>query len=153
MLWESFLVGRAVPDKPLRDACGGALGIAPQRVRIVERIEDAPPPGDPQVGLVIERTPAKGQFPLDVTLYVTEPSRHDSLRDATRSRELLVAICRRLCADCLISDDSPDPYTMLLVRPDGGIHRVELDPERLDADEEYVVAGVVSVAPSRASAS
>ena len=38
---------------------------------------------------------------------------------------------------CLLSDDSPDPYSMILIGATGEVVRVNIDVELLDAKGEY----------------
>lgn len=49
-------------------------------------------------------------------------------------------LCAALRTTALISDDSLDPYTMLLLGQGTEIHRVALDTESLDLREEYRLA-------------
>ena len=148
MLWESLLVGRLMSDEDLRHACAAALGIDRQRVWVQDRIEDAPPPGAAQIGLVVERYSARGEFPLALTLYVSEPALQPAIGDAGQSFALLLRICRSLAADCLISDDSSDPYAMLRMRATGDVEFVEIDPDLLDDSDAFVAASVLSPAPA-----
>ena len=145
MLWEQVLLAAALPDVALIDACTQALPIAPDRVIVVPDIADAPPPGPTTPLLIIERRPVAGQFPLGVTLYVEIPEAQDALRDREASRDLLISLCRRLGVDCLIADDDPDPYSMLLVRPDGQVIRVDLDGAQLDEHDAYVLSDAAPV--------
>ena len=43
-------------------------------------------------------------------------------------------------AKCLMTDDSPDPYSMMLVLATGEVARVSLNMERLDDKGEYHIS-------------
>lgn len=54
--------------------------------------------------------------------------------------ELIIKqFCCILHCKCLISDDSVNPFTMLLVQESEDIQPVSLDPERLEGNEEYIM--------------
>lgn len=52
---------------------------------------------------------------------------------------IIKQFCCILHCKCLISDDSVNPFTMLLVQESKDIQPVALDPQRLDGNEEYII--------------
>lgn len=64
------------------------------------------------------------------------------IRDETlkcNDQKLAQAISAILNMACLISDDDIDPFTMIMVLPDGTFKNVNLNPDDLDEDRYVVV--------------
>lgn len=141
MLWQDLLLGRQVSDVALGTALATALAIPEPRVRIVDAIGDGPRPAHGTTGLLVERTPLRGEFPLHLSLYVTDASVAKYLQQPAASLATVVRLCELLHAPCLVSDDSLDPASWLRVMPSGLVEQILLEPERLDRDE-YVVASI-----------
>lgn len=82
-----------------------------------------------------ELVPTRGDFRTLVKLHVAP-----QFTDRDR-----VGFARRLCAavhsPVLIPDDSPSPYSWVLVGLDGDVRAVDLDADSMDDREEYVLAG------------
>src|SRR5699024_3280692 len=70
-----------------------------------------------------------GDFPVSVALFV----RGDT------PTGLVGAVSRALGLRALVTDESPNPFTWLLVHPDGRHEPVTVDPEALDHGEFRIV--------------
>lgn len=133
MLWEEILIDREPADEELRSALAGLFGVARGEVLVVGSVAAQEVPAG--VRVLGERGAAGGDFPARLSVYVL-----DAALEATERAAFVGEFCRRLGCSCLVSDDSPNPYAMTRVGPDGARARVYLDVERLDDREEYVVA-------------
>jgi hypothetical protein len=122
-----FLLARTVGDAELRAALAEVLGEPAVAVAgsLLDTPQDAP--------VAAETNAAAGDFPTQVALYAKD-GREFGL-------EQLRGLARRLDTDALTPDDSPDPYTMLRVTPDGAVEPVALDPVSLDERDEYRLTG------------
>ena len=133
MFWEDLLVDRHPTDDEIGTALAAAFAIPREDVAVVDGpIEDAV---DANARILGERFVMAGDFPTRLSVYV---------RDATLERFDRMATVRRLCAEldakCLVSDESVNPYTMILLTASGTEQAVALDPERVDDHDEYVLA-------------
>ncbi len=132
MLWEELLIDREPGDEELAAALAELFGLARGGVVVRESDARAEDPGGARV--VCERLAGGGDFPVRFSVYVL-----DEGLEGTQSLPLVERLCRRLGCSCLISDDSPNPYSMLHVRADGTTRRVYLDTARLDEHDEFVI--------------
>lgn len=121
---------RAFADAALRDALARAFGVAPGAVTLVEDLADFPTGA--VTGVICEvfqaeptAEPAPGAFPTRLHLYPQDVDLGSDRRAAT-------AFAAATGATCLISDDSPAPYTWIRIGPGGAAERVALDADRLD---------------------
>jgi hypothetical protein len=138
MLWEEILLSRSVDDAELLQALSAALGVPRDSVLVVATMADAPPPGKHTRCVVVERTPTRGDFVLQLSIYVFDQALLDRLGHADQALAAVRQICAVLECDGLISDDSLSPTTWLRIRSSGSMDTISLDGERLD-DDEYVL--------------
>jgi hypothetical protein len=131
--FTELLVQRPLTTEELVAACTSLLAIPVAQIGVTSDI--ASHRVDPAVRLICEVTPVRGDFAVRLGLY---PQDAGLLRAATLSFSAQLA--QRLGCACLASDASPNPYTWLLIRPDGQLEPVALDAFRLDQGE-YVLAG------------
>jgi hypothetical protein len=132
LYWEDLLIDRELTAEEQAATLADLFGVGRADVLVFE--SGATPEGASAARVLCERGAVGGDFPARLSVYVDD----DVPKDA-ESRPLVEQFCRRLNCSCLISDDSPNPYSMLLVRPDGATQRVYLDTERLDEHDEYVI--------------
>jgi hypothetical protein len=130
MMWQDVLLERAPDDSELRAALAEGFSIDESDVAVVHSIEDIPA-GYP---VVAEVRDTEGDFKSAMSIYAT-----DALKDA-KPVHVVQHLCAVLQTIALISDESLDPYTMLLVGRGAEIRRVALDAESLDLREEYRLA-------------
>lgn len=133
MLWQELLVDRELTAEKTAAAFADLFGVARAEVAVVESV--AALEAAEGVKVLCERGTAGGDFPARLSVYVRDPA-----LEGVEGRPLVERFSRRLGCSCLMSDDSPNPYSMLLVRPDGETRRVYLDTARLDERDEYVVS-------------
>lgn len=120
-----FLLARAVPLSELHAALSSAFDDPEATVDVAYSIEDT----SGEAAIVGDVTETRGDFKTLVALYTAE-DRHVGVDEIAR-------VARALQTDAVISDDSHNPYTMLLIRPDGSVHPVAFDPVSLDERDEY----------------
>jgi hypothetical protein len=130
MMWQDVLLEQSFDDSELRAALVKAFAISQGDVAIVHSIEDIPA----DCPVVAQVRDAGGDFKSAISIYTTP-----ALGSASPVH-VVQQICAALRTTALISDDSLNPYTMLLVGQGTEIHRVELDGESLDLREEYRLA-------------
>lgn len=139
MIWENVFVDRHLTAGEAAATLAKAFAVPVADVLVVPDVIAADV--RPNARILVELAPARGDFPVLLTIYLRDPNLAARDRAATVGR-----LCEALGAACLVSDDSVNPFTMLLVRSATDRQLVGLDPDRLDADE-YVVAR--TVAPDR----
>jgi hypothetical protein len=130
MMWQDVLLQRAVGDSELRSALAQAFSIPDGAVAVVHSIEEIPA-GHP---VIAEVRDAQGDFEMALSIYTSAGM------ESANPVQVIQQLCAALRTTALISDDSLDPYTMLLLGEGAEIHRVELDTESLDRREEYRLA-------------
>lgn len=129
MNWHDILLEQCFDDITLQRALAQAFDVPSRSVIIVDSIENAPG----GVCVVAEKTRTKGDFRCLLSLYV-EPTL--APKDPV---EVTHRLCSNLGIQALISDQSPNPYSMILVNKTIGARPVALDAESLDVREEYRV--------------
>jgi hypothetical protein len=127
MIWIDFLLMTRVTADELRAALTRCLNVSEASVAVVSEMGDAPP----SVAIVAELSPSKGDFALHISLYVTKAIL------ATNPIPFLLELSRDLNTSILTSDDSADPYSMLLVTAEGAPATVSLDVQSIDERDEY----------------
>ncbi len=119
-----FLLSGPVEPGALRAAVADALSLPDTSVEIIGdigEITDAP--------VTAQLDDLDGDFPVSVALFV---------RGETPA-ELVGSVSRALGLRALVTDESPNPFTWLLVHPDGRVEPVTVDPAALDLGEFRIV--------------
>ena len=119
-----FLLSGPVEPGALRAAVADALSLPDTSVEIIGdigEITDAP--------VTAQVDELDGDFPVSVALFV---------RGETPA-ELVGSVSHALGLRALVTDESPNPFTWLLVHPDGRIEPVAVDPAALDLGEFRIV--------------
>ncbi|MDQ3366729.1 MAG: hypothetical protein M3680_14990 [Myxococcota bacterium] len=125
-MWDELRVERAVSNDDLASAVARACGIDRERITVTD--DGATAIG----GLVVERRPALGDFALRLAFYGAPPADRIAFHSA---------LAHELACKVLVDDGDVDPYTALLVTPDGSAVRVNLDVGQRDRDA-LVIAGL-----------
>ena len=115
-----FLLSGPVEPGELRAALADALSLPQTSVEIIgdiREITDAP--------VTAQLEELDGDFPVSVALYVRGETPAD----------LVGSVSRALRLRALVTDQSPSPFTWLLVHPDGRVEPVSVDPEALEHGE------------------
>jgi hypothetical protein len=131
-MWEALL-DRALSERENLEAVTALLPVAASEVQVVSDL------GIGEVGagirLLCERRIQRGEFLCRLSLYL-----RDRRLRAFHEREFFQGLAGMLQCRCLVSDSSPSPHSMLLLRGPGRTSQVWLDPDRLEQDE-YVLIG------------
>ena len=120
-----FLLSGPVDPGALCAALADALSLSPTSVQIIGdigEITDAP--------ATAQLDDLDGDFPVSVALFVRGETPAD----------LVTSVSRALGLRALVTDESPNPFTWLLVHPDGRSEPVTVDPEALAYGEFRIAA-------------
>jgi hypothetical protein len=129
-MWEA-LIDRELSDEEIVGAVTALLPVAAAEVLVVADVTESM--AGAGIRVVCERRSQRGEFPFRLTLY----PRDEALR-GQHERQLFQGLNATLRCACLVSDGSPSPHSMLLLRGPGRASQVWLDPDLLDQDE-YVI--------------
>jgi hypothetical protein len=127
MIWQDIALEEQCDQGTLKPALAAAFDVSPDDVSVLDSIEKAV--SGPSV--IAEMTPIKGDFRCLLSLYVAE-----ALADKDPV-EVTGRLCSILNVSALISDESANPYSMILVNEEAESRPVNLDVESLDQHEEY----------------
>lgn len=132
MFWNDLLVDRNLSNYELVTAISQIFNVLSAEVLVVDDIAEAEVSED--VRLLCERTPVQGDFSMKVFIYL-----YDSELKQLDSVSTVKQLCTMLHCKCLMSDDSINPYSMLLLQESENTQTAFLDPEKLDEYEEYIM--------------
>ncbi|MEE4541102.1 hypothetical protein V2S66_03850 [Streptomyces sp. V4-01] len=135
MFLEEILADKPTSSQELASWAARGFGI-PDSAVVVESEDDRGGALGDDIELLVETGELAGDFPAHLSFFAR------SARTEAAERDVLVAdFARRFQAHLLVSDDSPDPYRMTLVKPDGSRELVRLNVEALDSEDAYVIDG------------
>jgi hypothetical protein len=138
MLWTELELDRVIPDERLREAWAEVFGFGQNRVAIIDDFTDETARGE-RISLVAERRRQPGDFPLHLTIVLRTEGLAARVAAPQDSLAAVRALCRSLECHALLSDDGPNPYRWILVRPDAPETVVRVDPDRLDESGAFVL--------------
>ena len=147
MVWQDFLFDRWIEGPSLGQALTIAFQVEPNRVLVVDEI--TPTLDVEGVALLAERTRRRGDFPLQLSVYVRDESVWQRVHPFGETVRLVKQLSRLLGSSCLLSGDVDEPDSDILVRPSGEMLSVTLDEDRLD-HEEFVVRAAEPFEPAPA---
>jgi hypothetical protein len=130
VIWEA-LVDRALSDDEIVGSVTTLLPVAADEVLVVADVTEATVAAG--IRVLCERHFHRGEFPFRLTLYL-----RDELLRSHQERQVFQGLSGALRCACLVSDGSPSPHSMLLMRGPGRTSQVWLDPDLLD-DGEHVL--------------
>ncbi|HLO47220.1 MAG TPA: hypothetical protein VK211_02200 [Kamptonema sp.] len=132
MLWQEILIDRPLTSEAITFAISELFSLPANAIAIVEDI--ATSDSDEHTQIICEKQQIKGEFVEKISLYLLSANLADKmdLKDIEK-------LCRSLHCKCLISDDSLNPFAMILVEESGKNQIIFLDVERLENDEEYII--------------
>jgi hypothetical protein len=140
MYWEDVLVDRPMAVDEISSWLSDVFGIA--RKDIVVAPSEAQAPLPPETAVLAEFSAAQGEFPFHLQVFL---KREDlATRDSTAALEKL---SRDHGVRILMSDDTANPYRMLLLRPGGEKAVVHLDADALDDQDSYIVSELEDQGP------
>ena len=149
MVWQDLLLDRWLDGPMLMRALATAFRLSPEQVRVVDEIAPTLPVNG--VALLAERTRRRGDFPLQLSVYVRNDDLWQRVQSFSETVRLVQDFCQLVDGACLIAGGVDEPDLDLLVRPNGEILRVTLDDDLLDHDE-FVVRSAQPFQPASASA-
>lgn len=128
MIWQDLLLEQKISWPLLRTALANALAARAELVSVVSSVEN----DTSNSPIVAEVGEAQGQFRMRLSLY---------LRDypVPPMSEAMSKLASLLDTRILVSDDSPNPYSMILIAAGCAPRKVALDVDRLDQHEEYCI--------------
>ena len=130
MIWRDIVLQHPLKDREIVTGLAAAFGIGSDDVLVHRGTDDFPDPLDAKVVCIaVDRTEGF-RIVLSLYTYFDPPREVDPVavvRDFARATQ----------TECLLPDDSPDPYTMIQVFPSGEVARVKLDVDRMDDRGEY----------------
>ncbi|HEX8597162.1 MAG TPA: hypothetical protein VF952_01435 [Chloroflexia bacterium] len=132
MILDDVLVDRNLSDDEVMTALSEVLLVTASNVLVLDDIMERK--ADEHVKVLCVRTRVKGDFPIMLSIYLRDPALEHVDREVVLSK-----FCSILGCTCLISDDSSNPYSGLLIVGSEPPRPVFLDADRLDADEEEYV--------------
>jgi hypothetical protein len=137
MSWPDLIIDRSVTDNELAVAIAKVLGIPRYAILVGNEMPEGAL--DEQIQLVCTTSRAGGEFRTAIALYPQSAYLIEGF-SARKVIQVIEELCAALHSKCLISDDSPNPYGMVLIEGPGVARRVFLDADKLDQDvPEYFV--------------
>jgi hypothetical protein len=136
MLWQDVLFDRPADSHALVPALAEAFGVEPSGVRVVDEI--TPELDTTGVAVLAERTPRRGHFPVQLSIYLRGPALAQRMTSFPATVQAAKRLAGLLQSGCLIAGDADNPEADFLIQPNGELLRVTLDDDAL-ANDEYVV--------------
>lgn len=140
MVWEELLLDRRVADSTLIDALATTFAVPAGSVRVIDSVLTVKGRLGDEIRLLVERRLTRGDFPLQVRVYIRDAELEQHVRPPDVSAALVQRFCGLAGAGCLMSDDSPSGVSWLLVGRSVPPVPVTLDADRLEDDEYVIVA-------------
>ncbi|HWE97358.1 MAG TPA: hypothetical protein VG269_25595 [Tepidisphaeraceae bacterium] len=130
MMYDLHLA-REPAESEIAASLGDAFGVTPGQIVIVAETAGLDF-SSPNVLLVVQRTRRGGGFPCSLSVYPQTTALASRAED-----DIARAAARCLHCDCLISDDSPNPYSWQIISPDGTARHVFVDVNAFDDRGEF----------------
>lgn len=132
MIWQEFLVDRNLTENEIANAIAQLFSIALTDVLVVDDIVETDV--SDQVRVLCERMSVEGDFSIRLSIYL-----RDSNLEQSDSTLKIGQFCELLNCQCLVSDESVNPYQWRLVQSSETWKLVYLNPKKLDENEEYII--------------
>ncbi|NER46418.1 MAG: hypothetical protein F6J92_06935 [Symploca sp. SIO1A3] len=131
MIWE-VLIDRHLTANEIVTTVSELLLISLADILIVDDITSVKV--NPKTRVVCENTAIRGDFSMLLSIYLRDPNLGELDIKALTGQFSNMLRCK-----CLISDESVNPYSWLLIQGTTDCQIVYLDSDKLDEKEEYVV--------------
>ena len=131
MIWE-MLIDRHLTANEIVTTVSELLLISLADILIVDDITSVKV--SPKTRVVCENTAIGGDFSMLLSIYLRDPNLGELDIKALTGQFSNMLRCK-----CLISDESVNPYSWLLIQGTTDCQIVYLDSDKLDEKEEYVV--------------
>ena len=135
MIWQDILLNSKPADDQITSSLAQLFGVSTKEVVIVDDVTEQIDIGDPAI--LCERSAVEGDFVLQVTIMPRKPA-VIAIADSKDDKELVRTLGESLRADCLIGDDSENPYAYILIPAGGTAEYVYLNAEEPEEDR-YVI--------------
>ena len=130
MIWQDVLVRLRLNDQALVRGLAAGFGVNPHQVLIHRGADGFPEPGGAKVVCVVSERAEGFRSLISLYTYFDSPREDDPVA-------VVKQFAKEAQVECLMTDDSPDPYTMIHVLPTGNCVKAQLDVVRLDGMDEY----------------
>jgi hypothetical protein len=132
MIWQEFLVDRNLTGNEIANAIAHLFLIPLTDVLVVDDIVETDV--SDRVRVLCERMSVEGDFSIRLSIYL-----RDSNLEQSDSTLKIGQFCELLNCQCLVSDESVNPYQWRLVQSSENWKLVYLNPKKLDENEEYII--------------
>jgi hypothetical protein len=132
MIWQEFLVARNLTENEIANAIAQLFLIPLTDVLVVDDIVKTDV--SERIRVLCERMSVEGDFSIRLSIYL-----RDSNLEQSDSTLKIGQFCQLLNCQCLVSDESVNPYQWRLVQSSETWKLVYLDPKLLDENEEYII--------------
>jgi hypothetical protein len=133
MIWQEIWLSKKVAFREIVDTFAKVFCIDPRKVGVDASIMPILP--STTIKVVVQDL-GGGDFPFVLSVYLAPPVEAPSRESEA---EIVGNICRALDCDCLISDESVNPYVMLRVNRLGEVQAVSLDVDMLDNFNLFII--------------
>jgi hypothetical protein len=133
-----ILINKQIDNTELISALSKLLTIPPTEILIVYDIAELEKQNSPYQ-LVCQKVEIQGDFSLLLSLYPQNEATNE-LTKQFQNYAFTGKLGEILGCACLISDDTIDPYQWILIQNNKNWQTVELDPDKLDDHESYVIS-------------
>ena len=132
MIWQEFLVDRNLSENEIANAIAQLFLIPLTDVLVIDDIVEADV--SDRVRVLCERMSVEGDFSVRLSIYL-----RDSNLEQSDSTLKIGQFCELLNCQCLVPDESVNPYQWRLVQSSESWKLVYLNPKVLDENEEYII--------------
>lgn len=123
MIWQDILTEDALSDQTIVEGLVAGFSFSAEMILVSRNAEDFPDPGNAKLVCMVFAKSRGFRTLLSIYTYF------DPLPDPI---EVMTRFARETKTDCLLSDDSPNPYTMIRVLPSGTIQPVSIEIDEFD---------------------
>ncbi|MGA1839284.1 MAG: hypothetical protein ACMUIU_01555 [bacterium] len=131
MIWEEVLVDHSLTFNEIADTLSKLFSVSPANILVIDDI--AKVSVNKHVRILCERMQIKGDFSIRLSIYLRDPD-----LEQLESKVIIGQFCDILHCKCLMSDESLNPFSWLLVQGSSNIQAVFLNPDKFEK-EEYVI--------------
>ncbi|MCU6792105.1 hypothetical protein OB236_08195 [Paenibacillus sp. WQ 127069] len=127
-MWQDIIVNRILTKAELSHGLCCIFGIGSSKLRITPSIEILMDSSDAEV--ICETRKCNTDFPLILSIYFSGNAPRDTLT-------MIGEFCEILKCEVIISDDSINPFTMLLVKGKDLLEQITIDLSEFDDNEGF----------------
>lgn len=115
MFWKDIILKDKSNKAKLTDSVAKVFSVSKEEVKVVDDVEDFLEIDTDRYQIIIHHIPKKGDFQLMLSIYVMDRHLVDKVNNLHINQ-----LAQLLNMECLIAnDDSINPYSMILIHPDG----------------------------------